>query len=66
MTMPGFNADLALRSGAGQEWLTRPAALAASGVVPARPCCSACDDACDRNPNSTWCRRCTANCSDDC
>lgn len=64
MTMPGFNAEAAVRTRAGQTWSTRLVRGAAAGVVPARPCCSACDNVCDRNPDSPWCDRCYANCLD--
>jgi hypothetical protein len=64
MKLPGFNAEAAVRARTGQSWSAGPVRDAAAGVVPARPCCSACDSVCDSDPNNPWCDRCYRNCFD--
>jgi hypothetical protein len=65
MKLPGFSAEAAVRTRAGETWSARAiTGEVAAGVVPARPCCSACDSVCDSDPESPWCNRCYANCLD--
>jgi hypothetical protein len=64
MKMPGFSAEAALRERSGQLWSATPVRATASAVVPARPCCSGCDNVCDHNPESPWCIKCYDNCID--
>ena len=81
MRLPGFSAEASLYR-AGEQSPTMTSydinALLIS-VVPAMPCCSACDRACDRcemcldtsNPSTcrqicVWCNTCFGHCSPSC
>jgi hypothetical protein len=66
MKMPGFNAEASLQVRGRRSWSGGPIAGAAVGVVPARPCCSACDDYCQDHPRSPFCRSCRGNCTPTC
>jgi len=59
MKMPGFSAESSLRAKSGPAWSgpARPF-RAAAGVVPAKPSCEACADACANFPNSRFCQGC--------
>lgn len=63
MSIPGFHSEPPLRASSGEDWLA-PRAPLTGAVGPARPCCDACDDFCERYPNSRLCQSCWNNCMD--
>lgn len=79
MSFPGFTAPASLGRYAGGLRAAGAAPSPAAEVVPARPCCSACDNACDDcfdcldsgKPRSQcfacrWCFNCLRWCSHSC
>jgi hypothetical protein len=79
MSMPGFTAEASLGRTMTHSFAAGEGARFAGAVVPARPCCSACDQACDRceacldtKPASqcrlfcSWCTRCSGWCTPTC
>lgn len=76
MKLPGFTAEASLYQTSKPYQINKIGVIFTTQVVPAIPCCSACDDACDLcydclagpHPNSCggicrWCHNCSGHCS---
>jgi len=76
MSLPGFTAEAALHKISKSYHITGASVISAAQVVPAMPCCSARDYACDKcadcldgaHPNRcrSICHSCGGSCSERC
>lgn len=63
MKLPGFRAEQSLHKSGNPYAVTRAVSAPGPGVIPAAPCCSACDWACSADPPLPWCYTCLRYCN---